>query len=202
MQEHSQGPGPPVGGDPLDELVRRAAAGDDAAWVELDRALRRRLLARVRGGLSREPASYVDAEDVVQEILLRLAVGLRTFEAGPPGSFGSWLRTLVRSSLADVRKWLGRQRRRGSEEPIEALDDLIDPAAEAGILQIEHRLDVEQGLGQLTLLERTILWECYVKRRSRSDVALELGLSVARLRALRRGARLRLARKLPPPPGD
>lgn len=109
MQEPSQDPEASVGGDPLEELVRRAAAGDDSAWIGLDRALRPRLLALVRRHFPRALAGPFDTEDVVQDVLLRLAVGLRSFEPRAPGSFLAWLRALIRSSRSVAARRLARK---------------------------------------------------------------------------------------------
>src|SRR5262245_46437929 len=42
-----------------------------------------------------------DAEDVTQNVLLRLATKLRTFTYDPKRSFRGWLRTVTRNALSD-----------------------------------------------------------------------------------------------------
>ena len=98
-------------GEPLDELVRRAEAGDEAAWAELVRVLRPLLVASV--DLPRGVARFVDAEDVVQEALLDAVRGLRTFEYRTPWQLRRWFRTLVAWRAADARKRYERARRWG-----------------------------------------------------------------------------------------
>jgi RNA polymerase sigma-70 factor, ECF subfamily len=86
-----------------DTLVRAAQRGDAAALSQL--------LDRVRPRVYRwalvHTAAPDDAEDLVQETLVRAARNLRAFAFG--ARFTTWLHAIVRSTAADARR---RQRRR------------------------------------------------------------------------------------------
>jgi RNA polymerase sigma-70 factor, ECF subfamily len=71
--------------------VSVASAHVDPDWA--------RLRAHVRAMLGRRLANGADAEDVVQEVLLRVFRGTNNLRDGD--RFGSWLATMVRNAVAD-----------------------------------------------------------------------------------------------------
>lgn len=85
------------------ELIDRAKAGDDAAFNELVRASRKRIMGIV-GRLIGRPE---DVEDVAQEVFLRLYYSLEQLRT--PEMFEPWLYRLTVNSAYD---YLRRQRRR------------------------------------------------------------------------------------------
>lgn len=77
-------------------LVEHCMAGDEAAWEELVRLHTRRVFAvcyRFTGTAS-------EAQDLTQEVFLRVFRTLKTFRAGE-GSFVVWLNRLTRNLLID-----------------------------------------------------------------------------------------------------
>jgi RNA polymerase sigma-70 factor (ECF subfamily) len=77
-------------------LVERCLGGEDAAWEELVRAHSKRVYAicyRFTGGEG-------EAQDVTQEVFLRVFQSLHSFRAGE-GSFTVWLARLTRNLLID-----------------------------------------------------------------------------------------------------
>ncbi len=86
-------------GDILDadtELVERCLAGEEAGWEDLVKVHTR----RVYGICYRFTASDVEAQDLTQEVFLRVFRSLKTFRAGE-GSFVVWLARLCRNLLID-----------------------------------------------------------------------------------------------------
>ena len=101
-------------------LAARLLAGDRAALDEIFRRHAATLL-RVASALVDE-----DAEDVVQDVFVGLAIALRGYEER--GTFGAWLRGLtVRTALSRRRK-LAR-RREAELEPIAAHVAPDDPSS-------------------------------------------------------------------------
>lgn len=77
-------------------LVERCLSGEDAAWEDLVRAHSKRVYAicyRFTGGEG-------EAQDITQEVFLRVFQSLRSFRAGE-GSFAVWLSRLTRNLLID-----------------------------------------------------------------------------------------------------
>jgi RNA polymerase sigma-70 factor (ECF subfamily) len=77
-------------------VVRRCLDGDSHAWTELVRAHHR----RVYGLCYRFTGSTHDAEDLTQEVFLKVYGNLRGFDRAR-GSFQTWMTTLARNLLVD-----------------------------------------------------------------------------------------------------
>ncbi len=77
-------------------VVRRCLRGDATAWTELVRAHH----GRVYGLCYRFTNSTHDAEDLTQDIFLKLYGNLQSFDAGR-GSLAVWVTTLTRNHLVD-----------------------------------------------------------------------------------------------------
>jgi RNA polymerase sigma-70 factor (ECF subfamily) len=86
-------------------LVRRCLDGDHAAWTELVVAQQRRIYALCY----RFTASAHDAEDLTQDVFIKVYGNLRSFDAAR-GSFPTWITTLTRNLLVDHYR-RGRQQR-------------------------------------------------------------------------------------------
>jgi len=82
--------------DPDISLVSRCLSGEETAWEELVRLHTR----RVYGLCYRFTNSNSEAQDLTQEVFLRVFRTLRTFRA-PEGSFATWLSRLTRNLLID-----------------------------------------------------------------------------------------------------
>lgn len=77
-------------------LVERCLSGDSFAWTELVRAHHR----RVYGLCFRFTGSAADAEDLTQEVFLKVYGNLAAFDVAR-GTFQTWLTTMTRNLLVD-----------------------------------------------------------------------------------------------------
>jgi RNA polymerase sigma-70 factor, ECF subfamily len=77
-------------------LVERCLSGDETAWEELIRSHTR----RVYGLCYRFTGTDAQAQDLTQEVFLRVYRTIKTFRAAE-GSFGTWLARLTRNLLID-----------------------------------------------------------------------------------------------------
>ena len=77
-------------------LVQRCLGGDDAAWEDLVRTHTR----RVYGLCYRFTGKDSDAQDLAQEVFMRVFRSLKSFRSGE-GSFVVWLSRLTRNLLID-----------------------------------------------------------------------------------------------------
>lgn len=142
--------------EPLDAVARRAAGGDETAF----RALVRRTYARIfRWALART-GDPDDAEDVTQEVLVRLHRKLGTF-AGR-GSFAGWLFRMTANQAAGTMR---RHRRRRQVR----LDD-------AGPLASPDRR-VPDAAGETAELVRKFLGDLPPRQREVFDLVDLQGLS-------------------------
>ena len=149
----------------LGMLVRRCAAGDAEAWRELVAGQHRRIYAICY----RFTGSATDAEDLTQEVFLKLYRNLRSFDC-ERGSFPTWIATMTRNLLVDHYRRTRLERASQSldaccagedEGGMTLADQLADPRAsqEAHASGAELRVKIQQALTQLSpeLREAVIL---------------------------------------------
>ncbi|MES2220961.1 MAG: RNA polymerase sigma factor [Acidobacteriota bacterium] len=89
----------PANPDSVEEtsaLVRRCLQGDGHAWQQIVETQHR----RVYGLCYRFTGSAGDAEDLTQDVFLKVYRNLKTFDV-ERGSFSTWLTTLTRNLLVD-----------------------------------------------------------------------------------------------------
>ena len=78
------------------QIVRRCMDGDSSAWTELVRAQHR----RVYGICYRFTGNPTDAEDLTQDVFLKIYSNLASFDTGR-GSLQVWITSLTRNLLVD-----------------------------------------------------------------------------------------------------
>jgi RNA polymerase sigma-70 factor (ECF subfamily) len=96
------------------KLVERCLAGDDSAWEELVKTHTR----RVYSICYRFTGAGGEAQDITQEVFLRIFQTLKSFRAGE-GSFTVWLTRLTRNLLID------HYRRGKMQRMSDSLDDQL-----------------------------------------------------------------------------
>src|SRR5262245_24070623 len=109
----------------------RQAPTDQAAWAQFVERYGRTIYSWCRQRHLQE----ADAQDVTQNVLLKLAAKLRTFVYDPQRSFRGWLRTLTQHAWQDFFE----ARRRPGAGP-------GDPLTLAGLDTIEARDDLARQL--------------------------------------------------------
>jgi len=77
-------------------LVRRCVAGDAAAWEEIVEAYNR----RIYNICFRFAGSATDAEDLAQEVFIKMYRTLATYDSSK-GAFVTWVTTITRNLLVD-----------------------------------------------------------------------------------------------------
>ncbi len=160
-------------------LMRRASAGDAAAYERLLKALAPVLRAAARRGLARAGKGDADAEDIVQETLLAIHLKRHTWDESAP--LGPWVRAIARNKLIDALRRRGRR----IEMPIDDFADLLPDTAgqSSGIVG-----DVARNLGELPERQRNVVQAIAVEGISISQTAARLSVSEGAVRvALHRG---------------
>ena len=107
--------------DPDYSLISRCLSGDETAWEELVRLHSR----QVYGLCFRFTGSGSEAQDLTQEVYLRVFRTLRTFRAAE-GSFGTWLTRVTRNLLID------HYRRTRQERATDSIEDQLPMMEESG----------------------------------------------------------------------
>jgi RNA polymerase sigma-70 factor (ECF subfamily) len=159
----------------------RSAPRDPVAWDEFVRCYGRKIYAWCRAwGLQK-----ADAQDVTQEVFLKLAVRIQDFHYNPSGSFRAWLKTVTHHAWQD---YLDTQRKpgqgSGGESPvdqlaaIEARDDLT--------CRLEEAFDQEvfrEAVARVRLRVEPRTWAAFhllaIEALSGAEAAERLGMKVA-----------------------
>jgi RNA polymerase sigma factor (sigma-70 family) len=169
------------------ELARRIGAGDTSAFATLD-ARHRDALTRYAGGLLRR--SEHDAEDVVQDVLIRAHEALRAGDG--PDELRPWLYRLTRNRAIDEV----RRKRWGDEslDPDHTFtgDSREDPENVLRSKETIRRLI--EDLADLPVRQREALLARELDDQTAEQVAAQLGVSVTAAHNLATRARENLIR--------
>lgn len=103
----------------LTQLARRCMEGDSGAWAELVRTHQK----RVYGMCYRFTGNPADAEDLTQDVFLKIYSNLTSFDPGR-GSLAVWITTMTRNLLVD------NFRRTRNQRATSSLDDGWDQTEE------------------------------------------------------------------------
>jgi RNA polymerase sigma-70 factor, ECF subfamily len=106
-------------------LVERCLSGDESAWEELVRTNTRRIYALCYRFTGKDG----EAQDLTQEVFMRLYRTLKTFRAAE-GSFNTWLARLTRNLLIDNYRRTRQERLTDSiEEQLPVLEESVSASS-------------------------------------------------------------------------
>jgi RNA polymerase sigma-70 factor (ECF subfamily) len=131
--------------DPDSSLVSRCLRGEEAAWEELVRLHTR----RVYGLCFRFTSSGQEAQDLTQEVFLRVFRTLRTFRS-TEGSFATWLARVTRNLLID------HYRRTRQERVTDSIEEQLPMMEESGAAAAERPDRVVAGREASEILQATL----------------------------------------------
>lgn len=165
-------------------LLRRAREGDVHAFEQLVREHQHRLYTLA----ARELGSSADADDAVQETLVRAWKGLPRFRGD--ASFSTWLYRICLNAITDQRA----RRARGSGA---GLDDAVEPADPRDrIAERELSGALQDALSRLDDTYRTPVLLYDVLGRSYAEIAELLGVAEGTVKSRIFRGRAELARQL------
>ena len=139
------------------QLVRRCLDGDSSAWAEMVRLHHR----RVYGLCYRFTGNATDAEDMTQEVFLKIYSNLGSFD-GSRGSFPVWITTMTRNLLVDNFRRTKNQRvtsslddpgQGGEQDDLKPLDRLMagGPSPHDMAVRKELEVMVQRALAQVSV---------------------------------------------------
>ena len=150
--------------------MEQSLQGDARAYEELLVSLTAGLRALVR---NRARSVGLDAEDVVQEVLLALHLKRGTWQVGTP--VAPWVAAIARNKIVDAHRRRGRR-------PEVSLDSVADTLHEPGDAGAELSRDLERGLASLSPRQRQVLQAVSLEGYSANEVALRLRMSAVGVR--------------------
>jgi RNA polymerase sigma-70 factor (ECF subfamily) len=127
------------------QVVRRCMDGDSGAWAEMVRMHHK----RVYGLCYRFTGNPTDAEDLTQDVFLKIYTNLASFDAGR-GSLPVWIATMTRNLLVDNFRRTRNQRATSSlDEGWDSVEELkpIDRLTAKG--HSAHELVAQQELAKM-----------------------------------------------------
>jgi RNA polymerase sigma-70 factor (ECF subfamily) len=180
--------------------VRHCMDGDSAAWVELVRTHHR----RVYGLCYRFTGNPADAEDLTQDVFLKVYSNLASFDTGR-GSLQVWITTMTRNLLVDNFRRTRNQRATGSldegwdsVEELKPIDRLTSkgPSPHESAAQKELAKMVQNALARVSveLREAVILRD--LQDMDYKEIAQVLGIPEGTVKSRISRGRAELARLL------
>jgi RNA polymerase sigma-70 factor (ECF subfamily) len=156
------------------ELLRAVAEGDRAAFDRLSR----RHLDRAYGVALRMTGSRADAEDVVQDVFMRLWLKPGAWRPGQ-AQFSTWLYRVVVNRCLDLKR-----RPRGAD--LDAIEEPQDPDsnAEDSLVQAERGRALEAAVARLPERQRSAIVLTYTAGLRNADAASAMDISVKAFEAL------------------
>lgn len=157
------------------ELLARARAGDSYAFDTLAREYAPQVYRLALRMLGDED----EAEDLLQETMVRAFRGLRSFRGD--ASFGTWLYAIASNRCLTRRNWRKRQL------ATVTFDDLRDPGSsivdpEEQLINREHSLRVQRLLNALPSPMRLLIVLRYIEGLSCHEIAQVLGCTTETVR--------------------
>lgn len=158
----------------------RLAPADQAAWGEfVDR-----YGPKVYGWCRHWRLQEADAQDVTQDVLVRLAGKMRGFDYDPSRSFRAWLKTLTRHALSDFCDARGRAGAAGGSGVVELIHSV--EAREDLVRQLDAEFDrevLEEAVARVRVRVTPKTWRVFEltahEGRSGAEAAAQLGMTVA-----------------------
>jgi RNA polymerase sigma-70 factor (ECF subfamily) len=163
----------------LGRLARFPA--DQAAWGEFAE----RYGSKIYGWCRHWQLQEADAEDVTQQVLLKLADKMRTFHYDPSKSFRAWLKTVTHHAWRDFVDGRNRAGTGSGDtqilqqlQTLEARDALVDELDEEFA-----RALLDEAMARVQLRVRPHTWQAFhllaVEGRSGAEAAQRLNMKVA-----------------------
>jgi RNA polymerase sigma-70 factor (ECF subfamily) len=148
--------------DELRELIRRAQTHDVTAISELyaryAELVVRYLLVRV--------ADPELAQDLTQEVFIKIIGGIARFEYRDEKAFLGWIYTIAANMLHSYQR-----RQRIVATPLAACSELVDQRSQNDVSMVTERVDLQFAFGQLTYDQQRVLALRFFADLSSSEVA-------------------------------
>jgi RNA polymerase sigma-70 factor (ECF subfamily) len=146
----------------LRELISRAKTRDPGAISELYG----RYAGLVLRYLYLRVAEHELAQDLTQEVFIKIINGIERFEYRDEKAFLGWLYTIAANVLNSHQR-----RRRVVSTPFDSRDDLIDQRSQDNAHMITNRVALQQAIEQLTRDQQQVLALRFFADMSNSEIA-------------------------------
>jgi RNA polymerase sigma-70 factor (ECF subfamily) len=183
---------PPSPAASIDQVIERCLAGDEAAWEQIVRLHWR----KVFNVAYKFVGKHDEAEDLTQEIFLKIFRSLSTFDRR--ANFQTWLISVSRNLCIDHYRSVRKERQTVDRDrdagDVNAVSKEVGPYAE-----LEHndrRVLLRRALDELAPTLRTAVLLRDIRELSYQEIAQQLGLPEGTVKSRINRGRLELARQI------
>lgn len=177
----------------LPKLIAKAQAGDAGAFGDLY-ARYAGMILRYLYARTREQEA---AQDLTQEVFVRVIKGIGGFEYRGEKSFLGWLYTIAGNVL------IGQARRkRAVSTPLDDSIEVADPRGQDAVLSVFDRVSLMGAISQLTGDQQQVLTLRYFGDMTNQEIAQTTGKTEGAVKALQHRALLALQQILERESGD
>jgi len=180
---------------PLEELVERVRRGDRSAFDDLAERYRSRLRSLIRFRLNEKVRPRLDADDVLQETLLRAFRGMPELKWSGSGRFVSWLTTIAENTCREMLRRhvlaqrndikrevplaapVGAARGDGSVRELAQLLSASGPGPSTALGREERLLRLERALESLAPSHREVLILSLLQEIPTAEIAERMGIT-------------------------
>ena len=183
---------PSLAGDAIEALIQRCLKGDQAAWESIVRQYRRKVFNIAYKFVGRHEA----AEDLTQEIFLRVFKSLDTFDRR--ANFQTWLISVSRNLCIDHYRSVRKEREVINRDvDANALTPVANtPGPMAGLEQRDRVVLLRQALARLPETLRTAVLMRDIREMSYQEIADALHLPEGTVKSRINRGRTELARHI------
>jgi RNA polymerase sigma-70 factor (ECF subfamily) len=158
----------------------RQVPADQEAWAQFSQRYGRKIYAWCRQWDLQE----ADAEDVTQNVLLKLAEKMQTFQYDREGSFRAWLKTVTRHAWSDYLSGRKAAVAAGGSQAVELLHTV--EAREDLVRRLDEEFDrelLDEAAARVRQRVTPRTWQAFertaVQGQSGAEAAAALGMKVA-----------------------
>ncbi len=141
---------------------------------------------KLKGWLMARGAAAATAEDVVQDVMLKVWTGAKMFDPSK-ASFATWVYRMTRNRWIDHQRKHGRMDVRDPELMKTIADDEV-PSAEVGFMEQEDTSWLAEEIALLTDSQRQAITMAYMQFMTHKEIAEKTGLPLGTVKTRIRSA--------------
>jgi RNA polymerase sigma-70 factor (ECF subfamily) len=163
----------------LPKIIAQAQMGDPGAFGEIYGKYAGLILRYLYARLHDQEG----AQDLTQEVFVRVIKGIGGFEYRGEKSFLGWLYTIANNVL------IGQARRkRAISTPLDESIEVVDPRGQEEVLSIYDRVSLQQAISQLTQDQQQVLTLKFFADMTNNEIATTIGRTEGAVKALQHRA--------------
>lgn len=159
----------------LPRIIAQAQAGDANAFSQIYAMYAGHILRYLYNRVQ----EFDGAQDLTQEVFVRVLKGIRGFEYRGEKSFLSWLYTIAGNVL------IGQARRKHLvSTPLDNGVEIVDPRGQEAVHSVYNRVILQQAIDQLTEDQQQVLVLKFFADMTNQEIAQVIGRSEGAVKAL------------------